>query len=50
MNTIRTVAANQSISRDGKQKGDYVMRGMEPKADSKTTPPTDELPPLLVVP
>jgi hypothetical protein len=44
------VAANQSISRDGKQKGDYVMRGMEPKADSKTTPPTDELPPLLVVP
>ena len=31
-NTIRTVPANQSISRDGKEKGNYVLRGAEPMA------------------
>jgi hypothetical protein len=31
-NTVRTVPANQSISRDGKEKGNYVLRGTEPKA------------------
>lgn len=31
-NTIRTVPANQSISMDGKEKGNYVLRGAEPKA------------------
>jgi hypothetical protein len=30
--TIRTLPANQSISRDGKVKGNYVLRGMEEKA------------------
>jgi hypothetical protein len=32
LNTIRTVPANQSISRDGKEKGNYVLRGMKEKA------------------
>ena len=32
VNTIRTVPANQSMSRDGKDKGNYVLRGAEPKA------------------
>jgi len=32
VNTIRTVPANQSISRDGTIKGNYVLRGMEPEA------------------
>jgi len=32
LNTIRTVPANQSISRDGKEKGNYVLRGTQPKA------------------
>jgi hypothetical protein len=31
-NTIRTVPANQSISRDGKEKGNYVLRGTKPEA------------------
>jgi hypothetical protein len=31
-NTIRTVPANQSISRDGKESGNYVLRGAKPKA------------------
>ncbi|MBI3662360.1 MAG: bifunctional DNA-formamidopyrimidine glycosylase/DNA-(apurinic or apyrimidinic site) lyase [Acidobacteria bacterium] len=30
--TIRTVPANQSVSRDGKVKGDYVKRGREAQA------------------
>ncbi len=30
--TIRTLPANQSISRDGKVKGNYVLRGMEERA------------------
>ena len=32
LNTIRTVPANQSISRDGKEKGNYVLRGTKPEA------------------
>jgi hypothetical protein len=32
VNTIRTVPANQSISADGKEKGNYVLRGSEPEA------------------
>ena len=32
-NTIGTVPANQSVSKDGKEKGDYVLRrGREPEA------------------
>ena len=31
-NTIRTVPANQSISRDRKVKGNYVLRGTPPEA------------------
>jgi hypothetical protein len=31
-NTIRTVPANQSISREGKTKGNYVLKGTKPKA------------------
>jgi hypothetical protein len=30
--TIRTVPANQSVSEDGKEKGNYVLRGMNPQA------------------
>lgn len=30
MNTIRTVPANQSISADGKEKGNYVLGGRKP--------------------
>jgi len=26
------VPANQSVSRDGKEKGNYVLRGAQPKA------------------
>lgn len=32
LNTIRTVPANQSISKDGNVEGDYVKKGREPKA------------------
>ncbi len=32
LNTIRTVPANQSITRDGKTKGNYVLRGRSPEA------------------
>jgi len=32
VNTIRTVPANQSISADGREKGNYVLRGAEPQA------------------
>ena len=32
INTIRTVPANQSISADGKVKGNYVLHGEEPQA------------------
>ena len=31
-NTITTVPSNESISRDGKVKGDYVKRGRQAKA------------------
>jgi len=32
VNTIRTVPANQSISVDGKEKGNYVLKGAKPEA------------------
>ena len=32
LNSIRTIPANQSISRDGKERGDYVRRRSQPKA------------------
>jgi hypothetical protein len=32
LNTVRTVPANQSLSRDGKEKGNYILRGGQPKA------------------
>ena len=32
VNTIQTVPANQSISVDGKEKGNYVLRGTKPEA------------------
>ena len=32
VNTIRTVPANQSISADGKGKGDYVLKGAKAEA------------------
>ena len=31
-NTVQTVPANQSLSGDGKEKGNYVLRGAQPKA------------------
>ena len=31
-NTVRTVPSNQSVSRDGKEKGNYVLRGIQPEA------------------
>jgi len=32
VNSIRTVPANQSISADGKEKGNYVLKGAKPEA------------------
>lgn len=31
-NTIKTVPSNQSMARNGKQPGNYIKRGQEPKA------------------